>query len=77
MWQALSTRIGLLLQVSDFARANGAFQACRKAEPSFAALQFRQSPLPDGNALIVRGASPEPKALTLSKLDLISDDLDL
>ena len=56
LYQALSEPIGLLLQCSDAGLARQRLYAARSAagDPELAQLQFRMSPLPDGNLVIVK-----------------------
>ncbi len=58
LYQALGEPIGLLLEVSDFARARQALYRARAEakDPDLAGLQFRASPgLDGGNLIIVKG----------------------
>ena len=57
LYQALREDIGVLIQVSDFARARQALYRARAdaGDPELAQLQFRTSPgLAGGNLIIVR-----------------------
>lgn len=57
LYQALREDIGVLIQVSDFARARQALYRARAdaGDPALAQLQFRTSPgLPGGNLIIVK-----------------------
>ncbi len=56
LYQALGSSIGLLLQTSDFGRARQRLYAARAeiGDPALAGLQFRSSPLPGGDLIIVK-----------------------
>lgn len=57
LYEALAQPIGLLVQVSDFARARAALYRARNEakDPALSALQFRASPeLEGGNLIIVK-----------------------
>ncbi len=76
LYQALREPIGLLIQVSDFARARQALYRARAdaEDPELNQLQFRLSPgLAGGNLIIVKdkvqvSASAEPSVENLTDL---------
>lgn len=56
LYEALGQPIGLLCQSSEPERARQAMYRVRKVlgDPALDGLQFRASPLPDGNLLILK-----------------------
>ena len=79
LYSAMREDIGLLVQVSDFARARQAFYRARAdaGDPALAALQFRSSPgIVGGNLIIVKEKIKlEPAALAGPQLDEDLHDL--
>ena len=69
LYQALGERIGLVLATNDPERLRQRFYAARRAlnDPDLAHLQFRASPLADGDLVITKGerqqARPVAQAL--------------
>lgn len=61
MYQALAEPIGLLVQTNDLNGARARFYAARKlaGDPALSVLQFRASPVPGGELVIIRAAEAE------------------
>jgi hypothetical protein len=61
LYQALGEPIGLLLRTSDTERARQGLYRARAAsgDPDLARLQFRVSPITEGDLVIVKGVAPK------------------